>query len=84
MARLTVEIPDKLHRDLKVAAIERKTTVKRLATDAIYNEVLREQTRPAGTSVRGTDSGQLRPGPCKHIGHGIDSIPSGSDPEQEW
>jgi hypothetical protein len=79
MARLTVEIPDKLHRDLKVAAIERKTTVKRLTTDAIYSEILRESTQSTGASVCGTDGGHLRQGSRQHIGDGLDPVSQGSD-----
>lgn len=82
MARLTVEIPDKLHRELKLAAINKKTTAKKLVVYALEKN-LQEQAQSTGTSVRRTDSGHLRSRFREYIGDGIDPVPTGSDSEPD-
>jgi len=46
MAKLNIEIPDSLHKALKLMAAEKETTIKKILTDLLKHYVAKEPKDP--------------------------------------
>lgn len=83
MARLTIELDDGLHKQLKLQAVERSTTVKRLVNDAIYN-IVQQQAQPPGTSGGGSHRRHVHEGPSERLSDGTDVASESEAAGEEW
>lgn len=83
MARLTIELDDGLHKKLKLQAVDRETTVKRLVNDAIYN-IVQQSAQPAGTSGSGPHCRHVHEGPSECLGDRADGCSESEAAGEEW